>query len=127
MLLAFMRDLIKQLRVSADSRSLGRMCRSSCRSAEFVYCFHTGSAETAQGQAVRKDAGLPDPGAGEVGVLELPAPCRCQAKENTVWLPTNGEKLGSQLPDFQSQYLLVSSALFPQLSGNVVALKNQWL
>lgn len=122
-----MRDLIKQVRVSADSRNLGGTCRSSCISTKYVYCFHTGSVETAQGQAVRKDAGPPDPGAGEFGVLELPAPCRYQAEETTVRLPTNGEKLGSQLPNFQSQYLLVSSALFPQLSGNAVALKNQWL
>lgn len=70
--------------MSADSRDLGGMCRSSCRSAQLVCCFCTGSVETAQCQAVREDAGMPDPGAGEFGVWELPAPCRYQAKEHNM-------------------------------------------
>lgn len=98
--------------VSADSRDLGGMYRSSCRSAKLVFCFHTGRVETAQGQAVRKDTSIPEPGAGEFGVWELPAPCRYPAKESTVWLPTSGDKLQRfrelQLPTFQSQYPLLS-------------------
>lgn len=56
------------------------MYRSSCRSAELVYCFHTGSVESAQGQAVRKDAAIPDPAAGEFGVWQLPSPTQVSGK-----------------------------------------------
>lgn len=68
--------------MSADSRDLGGRCRSSCRSAPLVSCFCTGNVEAARCQAVREDAGVPEPGAGGFGVWQLPAPGRYQAKEH---------------------------------------------
>lgn len=121
-------DLIKQLRVPADNRSLEGMYKSSWRLDEFrVPVLHM------------KRGGCSGPGCREGwrkpwlrnGVSSESQSCQPHAdtwaNESTIWLPTSEKKLlrfwKLYLPNFQCQCLLVSSILFWQLFGNVVALK----